>query len=647
MKTISKLVLALSMFITLCVTAQQGINYKALIKDNLGNVVANQTIDVRFTVIADTGPTNVYVETHTGVVTDANGIVILNIGNGTTSDVFTDISWGSDIHALKVEIDIEQDASFVDMGTTQFMAVPYALSAANAASKIDELSDGKSDSDGTQDGSSIFLGVNAGLNDDGTDNSNIGIGFEALQFNTTGYRNTANGYFALHFNDDGFENTATGRSALYSNTLGSRNTANGSYALVFNTEGQNNVANGYQALHRNITGNNNTANGYQALLLNTTGGNNTANGFGALYSTTVGRLTATGYKSLYSNTTGQFNTATGYESLFTNVTGSSNTANGYQVLLFNDGGSNNTATGYRALFNTLGSGNVALGFSAGSNETGDNTLYIANSDTSNPLIYGEFDSQKLTLNGATTVNGTTTVNSVDDDEFTDALSGIKTHTGDSDASGVYGENIVSDDYGTGVHGRGGRTGVFGNVVTSGTTFQHAGVRGYVNDVGSGSTNYGVIGTTAGNNGINYGVYAGGDLGYTGDLISVSDQKLKTNIKKLRTSMATIMSLQPSTYNFKESYQKSMQISDKPQFGFMAHELQTVLPELVSENKYPCFNKEDEVISYLGINYIGLIPILTAGIQEQEKHIKTLEEKIDSQNQTIESLISRIEALEKH
>ena len=142
------------------------------------------------------------------------------------------------------------------------------------------------------------------------------------------------------------------------------------------------------------------------------------------------------------------------------------------------------------------------------------------------------------------------------------------------------------------------------------------------------------------------MYASGDLGYTGALISASDRKLKTNIKKLSNGMATIMSLQPSAYSFKESYQKSMHVSNKPQFGFMAQELQTVLPELVSENKHPDANKEDETISYLGINYIGLIPILTAGIQEQEEHIKTLESKIDSQSQTIESLISRLEALEK-
>jgi hypothetical protein len=110
-------------------------------------------------------------------------------------------------------------------------------------------------------------------------------------------------------------------------------------------------------------------------------------------------------------------------------------------------------------------------------------------------------------------------------------------------------------------------------------------------------------------------------------------------------METIMYLKPSTYNFKERYQEIMLASDKPQFGFMAQDVQAILPELVSENKYSGTNKGDEEITFLGINYIGLIPILTAGIQEQELRIQSLEAKITLQNQTIEALAKRLERLE--
>ncbi|MFD2823804.1 hypothetical protein ACFS5M_08990 [Lacinutrix iliipiscaria] len=121
MKT--KLVVLLTCLSIVTSIAQNSINYKALIKDDLGNVVVNQTVDVQFSILE--GATIVYQETHTPT-TDNNGIIVLNIGEGTTTDVFEDISWGDDEHWLNVQVDT--GSGLIDMGTTQFMAVPYALS---------------------------------------------------------------------------------------------------------------------------------------------------------------------------------------------------------------------------------------------------------------------------------------------------------------------------------------------------------------------------------------------------------------------------------------------------------------------------------------------------------------------------------------
>ncbi|MFP4846550.1 tail fiber domain-containing protein [Winogradskyella sp. PE311] len=129
----STLTLIIALLIVVSTFAQQGINYKALIKDDLGNVVANVTnIDVQFTIYEGVALTNpVYLETHTNVSTDANGIVVLNIGSGTTTDLFTDIVWGNDEHWLNVQVDI--GAGLMNVSTTQFMAVPYALHALSSS----------------------------------------------------------------------------------------------------------------------------------------------------------------------------------------------------------------------------------------------------------------------------------------------------------------------------------------------------------------------------------------------------------------------------------------------------------------------------------------------------------------------------------
>jgi len=47
---------------------------------------------------------------------------------------------------------------------------------------------------------------------------------------------------------------------------------------------------------------------------------------------------------------------------------------------------------------------------AGLNDTTDNKLYIENSQSSNPLIYGEFDNDLVRINGDLEVTGSTTLN---------------------------------------------------------------------------------------------------------------------------------------------------------------------------------------------------------------------------------------------
>jgi hypothetical protein len=243
---------------------------------------------------------------------------------------------------------------------------------------------------------------------------NVANGYDALYSNTGGIYNTANGTMALYHNTTGYYNTADGASALANNTTGNYNAANGMQALYSNTTGSNNAANGYAALFDNTTGSNNTANGYQALYSNAVigpfaGTGNVANGTQALYSNTVGsNNTANGSAALYSNTIGSNNTANGYHTLYSN-TGSNNTANGSAALGSNTTGANNIADGsYAGNSNSTGSGNVFLGFQAGYFETGSNKLYIANSNTATPLIYGDFGSSALTVNGNLTVVGTIT-----------------------------------------------------------------------------------------------------------------------------------------------------------------------------------------------------------------------------------------------
>nr|WP_321237170.1 hypothetical protein [uncultured Psychroserpens sp.] len=118
--------------------SQNGINYKAVIKDDNGNVVATDLVQVQFNILKGNAQTNVYSETHTPT-TDENGIIVLKIGEGTlvaNSETFDTIEWAEDSHFLQVLVNIGN--GLTNMGISEFKTVPYALSSENHPWSKDE-----------------------------------------------------------------------------------------------------------------------------------------------------------------------------------------------------------------------------------------------------------------------------------------------------------------------------------------------------------------------------------------------------------------------------------------------------------------------------------------------------------------------------
>jgi hypothetical protein len=133
----------------------------------------------------------------------------------------------------------------------------------------------------------------------------------------------------------------------------------------------------------------------------TTGDNNTFIGMNAgKANTTANNNTFIGMNTGSSNTVGQSNTFIGYAAGWDNTTANDNTFIGKDAGHHNTSGNNNTFIGSHAGYNnTTGTDNVFLGYQAGFNETGSNKLYIDNSSNPSPLIWGDFETDKLGING--------------------------------------------------------------------------------------------------------------------------------------------------------------------------------------------------------------------------------------------------------
>jgi hypothetical protein len=138
---------------------------------------------------------------------------------------------------------------------------------------------------------------------------------------------------------------------------------------------------------------------------------NTGIGNTALRSLTTGYYnTGIGNMAQVGMTTGIANTSVGENALATGSTALFNTAIGADTLWQNNG-NYNTALGMNAgASNLTGNSNVFLGYAAGQNELGSNKLYIANSADATPLIYGDFATDKVTINEDLEVADDLTVN---------------------------------------------------------------------------------------------------------------------------------------------------------------------------------------------------------------------------------------------
>jgi len=137
--------------------------------------------------------------------------------------------------------------------------------------------------------------------------------------------------------------------------------------------------------------------------------------------------------------------------------------------------------------------------------------------------------------------------------------------------------------------------------------------------------YGRAGTPGSNN---FAGFFDGDVVITGNF-SPSDAKLKNNITNENNVLEKISLLRPVTYLYKKT--EGLSLPEINQHGFISQEMVEVFPELTKDITKPVFDEEGKIVSELsfkGINYTGLISVLTAGIQELNTELTAVGDELD-------------------
>ncbi|MEZ4890812.1 MAG: DUF1566 domain-containing protein [Crocinitomicaceae bacterium] len=115
----------------------QKISYQAVIRDGSNNLVANQPIGMKISILQGSfSGASVYSEIfNPNPTTNANGLVTVEIGGGLpVSGSFTSIDWSSGPYFIKTETDPTGGTNYTIIGTSQLLSVPYALHAKTAES---------------------------------------------------------------------------------------------------------------------------------------------------------------------------------------------------------------------------------------------------------------------------------------------------------------------------------------------------------------------------------------------------------------------------------------------------------------------------------------------------------------------------------
>ena len=594
-------VLALLCSFTVLAQSPQGFNYQAVARDGSGVLLKNTSITIKAIILSGASASNIeYEETHS-VTTNDYGLFSVVVGEGSSSQNFSNIEWGSNKHHLKVEL--SQGAGFVVMGTVQLQSVPYALHSKTAETATSAT---------TAETATNVTNVNVSSSDI-SDISSVGANTgNVLKWNGTAWvpgidDNTTTTYAA----GTGVEINSTTISAKNTDALWNANKLDGKNVDASNPgsdqflkwDGQNWVA-ADQQTYTAGTGLVLDNNEFKA-------SNDIAiwNADKLLGISLPSGAPATDQILKYDGTSWAY--------------AADNSGSG------GSGGSTPWTTSGSDIYYTSATGNVGI-----NNANPFSRLSVRDSfiSTANGVYYLQdnyyYSGQGSGARYITQRNVNIASGGVSNIAALNVTGGAALSTGE--CMGTWSQAVGTGDFNIASFNQTGEDASSQSIANyndarANSTF-NIGV--YANaDKANTNSNYGLfaIGDSATTS---YAAYFVGDVNYTGTLTNVSDRKLKYDVKPLTGATNILNQLQPKSYLYKQDGEAGyLNLSEGKQFGFIAQELEEVVPELVREQVQPKGFKKDGQVEYKAVNYMGLIPILTQALKEQQELIEQLEKRI--------------------
>jgi hypothetical protein len=470
-------------------------------------------------------------------------------------------------------------------------------------------------------GGNTFVGANAGAANT-IGHTNAFIGANVGNNNIGGSYNVALGSTVFNANTSGQSNIAIGGyGTLFSNSVGSNNTAIGSYTLGNNQSGSSNTAVGASAFQSLILGSDNTALGQSIGTAILTGSNNVIIGTQAANKISGGSVNATQVQN---------SILIGYRAYPLADSQS------YQIVIGTSAvglGTNTTIIGTNQTTTTALRGNLLLG-TTGSNGTDILQVTGSSSFTGSVNINGSLTTTGTNnLSGNTSYLGTTTF-------FSTAVSGPLNYGGSTvrivGGTGTSAAGIQFGPADTNTTGARGRIGFVASA-NNGNPKEFAIIKGVLDSTGANTCNgsltfHTLNGDNATEASVRMTIDGNGSIGAPSgtNIYNASDIRLKQNVSTINEGLNSILALNPVKFNWINNFVPAE--NGKNMFGFIAQEVQAVLPEVVESFGGNSITVEDTIIENpLRVNEKYIIPVLVKAIQEQQVQIELLKEILQRNN----------------
>ena len=415
--------------------------------------------------------------------------------------------------------------------------------------------------------SSVLKGVNPNLLEVSTSDTKMREGASGEKYTDFNPTNMFIGLYAGKLNSTGTDNVFIGNNSGASNESGGSNVFLGDQAGFNNISGYTNVFIGLEAGYSNRDKNANTYVGFRA--------GTSATGFGNTY---------VGHASGYFSTTGDQNS---YYGIYSGT--------------YSNGGYNNCYFGYNAASNNKdGHSNCVFGHYAGLGIEPTSTNYSDN------CLYGDNTGQQLKTGSRNVMIGKD--------------SGFKTSFGNNNVlmgyKSGYSMTTGSNNLFLGAFsGYSNATGIKNIFIGDSSGYNETGSNRFHLNNGSStipllfgtfdSPRMVVVDGTSGDNPNSYSFYVNGTAGGDYSWNSLSDKRLKKNIKTVDEALNKVMKLRGVTYEWSD--EKALEKGRR--MGFLAQDSKDVIPETVD------YNSEKDIYT---MQYAPITALLVEALKEMKK-----------------------------